>query len=596
MGRLLVMVLAMCQLAIFPSLALANSLEGTMTNPVDGALEITSPFGWRTHPITGTQKFHSGIDIGVDYDTPVKASAAGVVTFAGNDDDGYGNKVMIDHGENVVTLYAHNNSILVGEGQLVSQGEVIALAGSTGNSTGPHCHFEVRENGEPVDPAKYLSGLPPATGDGWGPGTDSDYWNFNQEAYVDFAKSINETIKTVGEACTKGLGFIKDTLAWLFFALITIDLALSALRLVLWDVDMEAPGLIKWLFLKILLYGFLVFMFLHWGEVIANTIRSYFTGMGAIAMGTTEAEAAKVVSDPTEIVEIGAQYVSPIFNYLGTIWGPRAMLHLPTVIMCVLTAFAVLLCFFFIGTMIAMAYIEFYVTALFGFMGFAFVGFKGMRQIAANSINGLFMSALKLTVITVVALILAGALKDSAPENYFDTQTVTSASVGGNFANIQQFAAAIKQVETGGYEDPYNTPSEDGYGFGAYQISYSNWDEWCAEAGVDPPPPMPWPADVQDRVALHKMQVLYDQYGSWEKVARVWNTGSPTAGDAYWQKVCKAGGNTVEKTISIVVLLKMLLVALAALIFGHNDVQMIMNEFGQSGFRFREQGLRSKIL
>ena len=580
---------------LLPDVSQANSFEGAMTNPVEGALEVTSEFGWRTHPITGTQKFHSGIDLGVDFDSPIHAAAAGTVTYAGWI-DGYGNTVIINHGESVETLYGHNNSVCVTEGELVTQGYVIALAGSTGNSTGPHCHFEVRVNGEPDDPAKYLSGLPPASGDGWGYGTDSDYWNFNQEAYVDFAASINKAIKAFGEACTKGLGFIKGDLAWVFFALLTIDIALSAVRLMLWEVDLAAPGLVKWMFLRVLMYGFLTFMFLHWGDIIANTVRSYFTSMGAIAMGQTEAKAAEIVSDPTAIVEIGAQYVSPIFNYLGTMWGPRALLHLPTVIMCIATAFVVLICFFCLGTMIALAYIEFYVTALFGFMGFTFAGFSGTRHIAANSVNGLFMSGLKLTVITVVALILMGALKDSAPENYFDAEVTTSASVGGNFANIQQFAAAIKQVETGGCSDPYNTPSEDGYGFGAYQISYSNWDEWCAEASVDPPPPMPWPADVQDRVALHKMQVLYDQYGSWEKVARVWNTGSPTAGDAYWQKVCNAGGNTVEKTISLVVLLKMMLVALAALIFGHRDVATIMQEFGRTGFRFKKQGIRSEIV
>ena len=575
----------------------ANSLEGTMTYPVEEELVITSPFGWRVHPITGTEKFHSGIDFGVDFYSPIHAAAAGTVTYAGWI-SGYGNAVIIDHGENVETLYGHNDSLCVGEGQLVMQGQVIALAGSTGNSTGPHCHFEVRENGEPVDPAKYLNGLPPASGDGFGPGTDSDYWNFNQEAYVDFAASINKAIQTFGEACTKGLGLIKDDLAWVFFALITIDLALSGIRFILWEVDLEAPGIAKWLLLRLLMYGFLVFMFLHWGDLIANTIRSYFTGMAAIAMGQTETEAARIVSDPTEIVEIGAQYVSPIFNYLGTIWGPRAMFHLPTVIMCMLTAFVVLLCFFWIGAMIALAYIEFYVTALFGFMGFTFAGFAGTRHIAADSVNGLFRRALKLTVVTVVALILAGALKDSAPENYFDTETTTSASVGGNFANVQQFAAAIKQVETGGCSDPYNTPSEDGYGFGAYQISYENWDEWCAEAGVDPPPPMPWPPDVQDRVAMHKMQVLYDQYGNWHDVAIVWNAGHVVTWDeVYWNKVCNAGGNTVEKTISIVVLFKMLLVALAALIFAHSDVETIMKEFDSGKrFRFRKQGMRSEIV
>ncbi len=116
---------------------------------------ITSPFGWRTHPIFGTSRFHSGIDIGVDYGTPICAADSGTVIYAGWM-GGYGNAVMIDHGGGLVTLYGHNSSISVGVGQTVAQGQQVALAGSTGYSTGPHCHFEVRIHGEVTDPGAYL--------------------------------------------------------------------------------------------------------------------------------------------------------------------------------------------------------------------------------------------------------------------------------------------------------------------------------------------------------------------------------------------------------------------------------------------------------
>ena len=117
--------------------------------------EITSPFGWREHPIYGDARFHSGMDIGGDYGLPIIAAAAGILTYSGWI-SGYGFPVIIDHGGGISTLYGHNDSLAVGEGQTVSQGQVIAYCGSTGNSTGPHCHFEVRENGEPVDPLGYL--------------------------------------------------------------------------------------------------------------------------------------------------------------------------------------------------------------------------------------------------------------------------------------------------------------------------------------------------------------------------------------------------------------------------------------------------------
>lgn len=117
---------------------------------------ITSYAGWRIHPVFGTKKYHSGMDIGVDYYTPIKAANRGTVTYSGWM-SGYGNVVMIDHGEGLVTLYAHNDSLKCSEGDFVHQGDVIALAGATGWATGPHCHFEVRLHGEVVDPLNYIS-------------------------------------------------------------------------------------------------------------------------------------------------------------------------------------------------------------------------------------------------------------------------------------------------------------------------------------------------------------------------------------------------------------------------------------------------------
>ena len=127
--------------------------SGAMIWPLAGS--ITSDFGWRTHPITGAQRFHSGIDIGGDYGDPIYAAQAGTVEYAGWI-SGYGNAVIINHGGGISTLYGHCQALDVSTGQSVAQGELIAECGSTGNSTGPHCHFEVRVNGEPVNPLAYL--------------------------------------------------------------------------------------------------------------------------------------------------------------------------------------------------------------------------------------------------------------------------------------------------------------------------------------------------------------------------------------------------------------------------------------------------------
>jgi murein DD-endopeptidase MepM/ murein hydrolase activator NlpD len=126
---------------------------GRMVYPCAG--EITSGFGWRTHPILGYQRFHAGVDFGADYGTVIYAADSGTVIFAGWY-GGYGNAVIIDHGGGITTLYGHSSELYVAEGQTVQRGQAIAAVGSTGLSTGPHLHFEVRENGEPVDPMAYL--------------------------------------------------------------------------------------------------------------------------------------------------------------------------------------------------------------------------------------------------------------------------------------------------------------------------------------------------------------------------------------------------------------------------------------------------------
>ncbi|HWR42464.1 murein hydrolase activator EnvC family protein [Sporomusa sp.] len=127
--------------------------SGALMWPASGP--ITSPFGWRTHPIFGTQRFHSGIDIGADYGDSILAADSGTVIFSGWM-GGYGKAVIIDHGGGISTLYAHNSELLVEEGARVQKGQLISRCGSTGYSTGPHLHFEVRENGSPVSPMGYL--------------------------------------------------------------------------------------------------------------------------------------------------------------------------------------------------------------------------------------------------------------------------------------------------------------------------------------------------------------------------------------------------------------------------------------------------------
>jgi murein DD-endopeptidase MepM/ murein hydrolase activator NlpD len=142
-------------------LAKVQPYSGLVLPPGTGQLmyptigEVTSNFGWRVHPILGTERFHAGIDFGADYGSLIYASARGKVIYA-DWYGGYGNSVIIDHGNGMTTLYAHCSELYVKDGDVVERGQPISAVGSTGFSTGPHLHFELRANGEPVDPAAYL--------------------------------------------------------------------------------------------------------------------------------------------------------------------------------------------------------------------------------------------------------------------------------------------------------------------------------------------------------------------------------------------------------------------------------------------------------
>ena len=133
------------------------TVTGGFTRPVSG--RITSPFGSRMHPIFKRRIFHSGVDIASPYGTPIKAANSGRVIFVGWY-SGYGKVVIIDHGKigglPTTTLYAHMSTTIARQGANVAKGQIIGKIGTTGYSTGPHLHFEVRQKGNPVNPLNFI--------------------------------------------------------------------------------------------------------------------------------------------------------------------------------------------------------------------------------------------------------------------------------------------------------------------------------------------------------------------------------------------------------------------------------------------------------
>ena len=136
----------------------ANSITSTGTYiwPLPG-YSPGSAWGWRIHPIWGDLRFHAGEDIGAPTGTPILAADSGIATVIPDNGNGYGNYIMINHGGGRVTLYAHMSGFAISNGASVTQGQTIGYVGSTGNSTGPHLHFEVRVNGASTDPKSYFN-------------------------------------------------------------------------------------------------------------------------------------------------------------------------------------------------------------------------------------------------------------------------------------------------------------------------------------------------------------------------------------------------------------------------------------------------------
>ena len=399
--------LVMLVLTLLSFLPASSAAAITMISPVGQPMIVKSPQGYRIHPITGEYKYHSGVDLAADYGDPIYAAAAGTVTYAGWI-SGYGNTVIINHGGDLHTLYGHNQTLYVAVGQPVAQGEVIAAAGSTGNSTGPHCHFEVRpngENGEPVDPGLYVPGLL-ALEQEQGGGLGLDFHGHTKDWVVtnDFAKPISDLVNSIVEVITTGLELLQGYVAKIFFVLVAIDLALGGMSKAMTPTSEDREGLFKWLVRRGLFYGFCLVLLYNWGDFVGNLALHGFP--------------------------------APVFNGVIHSNGSSSVILLllgstGSVLLMLIFAAILFVLFCFIGYTIAIAYIEFYATILFSFTVFPLAGLKHVRHFASNGINSVFAAALNLMFFCLFAAMLQSTMQHIVVENLMSQAVAAEAASGG---------------------------------------------------------------------------------------------------------------------------------------------------------------------
>lgn len=628
------------------ALASAGALS-PMDAPLHGhEIVVTSPFnpGGRPHPITGEVRRHNGIDIDGEPHEAIYAVADGIVILAKNDPsfDGF---VVLQHTSSDGTVfetwygdldpndgYFPALNLMYTPERTVRRGQLIGYLGrsATAVSTAPHLHFEVRVNDTPISPAIYHPFAPwlPANATTEGLDMSKTHKGMMWDTAFDFMAPVKKAVDKITQACTKAIDLLKGIIKYAIGILMTIDLATTYLLIAIDREKGQDPNfsIFKLLALKMVLYLLLFYVITAWGGFIANSSRDLFLGFGAKAGGLSIADAKQILVDPTGLVTKGAQIVEPIFTVLnetdagGLDWlGKIVAASFGGIFLIIIFGSFLLFAF-----EIIFAYLEFYLVAVFSLANFVFAGHKWSRRYAENGMNGIFCASIKLFFFVFFAAMLQAVMTNMAVDDLIRVKTVPIAEAvknpNGNFGgreDVDTVLAAIQRVETGGQSDPFHTPSQDGWGYGAYQISYEYWDVWCRRAGFEPPPmpwsddspawtspsyqskpysgawedkfppaTTPWPENVQTAVARAHLLDLYDANGSWEKACGAWN-GDRSGG--YWRKVIGASESIqkTQHTLQIVLLMKLALICILFVIMGDRLSQLIIKQFGTSnGFRF----------
>lgn len=615
-----------------------------MGSPLNRDIVITSPYGPRK--LNG-HDFHHGFDCAADAGEPVYAVAAGYVDAVLSTNDG--GIVILSHNDGAFyTAYidlGYNLPYANRIGEKVERGTIIGYIGGdeVANSTGSHLHFEVRSPpggaGTGLDPALYAPYAPwlPANASVNGVGGAAAHKDMVWDPSFAFLEPIQKAIDTIAQACTKGVDLLKGIIRYIITILMTIDLTMTYIMLAVDRDKGQEPGfsIFKLLALKMLLYLMLFFLITEWGGFIINSARDFFIGVGSAASGIDLAQGKQNLVDPTNLVTRGAKIIAPIFTVLNET-DASFLDWFEKIVTSLVAGFFIIIIFgsFVLYAMeIALAYLEFYIVSLFSISTFFFAGVKWTRRFAENSMNGIFAASIKLFFLCFFASMLQAVTTDMVVGDVIHMKEVVvneavqkeNGPFGGR-DDVDSVLEAIRKVETGGQSDPFHTPSMDGYGYGAYQLSYEFWggkNGWAADAGfpewanimpwedgssawvsyayesrnysgawepvfADVPATNPWPPNVQTAVARHHLLGLYDTYKNWRMACIRWN-GSGSAAEAYWGKVVNASAS-IQRTkhvLQIGLLVKISIVCILFVLMGDRLSKVIIKQFGtNNGFRF----------
>lgn len=511
--------------------------------------QINSPWGHRICPIHGEED-HDGVDIGIEDGSEVYATTGGVVSFAGPC-GGYGNLVIIDHGHGIQSYYAHNSEIYVEAGMPVMQGDLLALTGDTGDSEGGHTHFEIRVNGESVDPLPWLNGNPSFIGR-----SHPDMplpWGI-EELYK-MGSSISQIMKDVSTAAHKGYQLIKKSCFSLFWILCILDVTLPT---ILGGMTFSLKMMIE----KVVKYGmFTIFLAKWWDWFVDGMFLQAIVDISGTFTGEGTALGAQV-SQPQMILQKGIALVTPALNKIAQYGALTFMKRFISEVMPIYAMSLITILFFLLLAIhIMVAYIEFFVCGALTITTLPFGAWSISQFLPKKGIDALVHCTLKLLVTSIMVGFITLVIKDAKPYDQFKMDNIPAATTSTTgitgpedlkqkaafYAQkygvpVPVFWSLIQQESTWNPEAVGGDPDPEDRGLGLCQITPGTAEAY----GIDLD--NIFDVDVNLDGGAKILADYYQNYadGDWANALAAYNggPGNMAAGRSYAQEVlARAGGS-----------------------------------------------------